>query len=78
MVKKGVSEYRNPDSLLKPGSKEAIKCGCICPVMDNHHGRGFPYGGSLCFWHSVDCPIHGEDNGKTGKNVDASGDKEGS
>ena len=24
-----------------PGSDEAIKMGCTCPVMDNAHGKGF-------------------------------------
>lgn len=24
-----------------PGSDEAIKIGCTCPVMDNAHGKGF-------------------------------------
>jgi hypothetical protein len=23
-----------------PGTEEAIKQGCKCPVLDNHHGRG--------------------------------------
>ena len=25
---------------LNPGSDEARKAGCTCPVMDNAHGRG--------------------------------------
>jgi len=25
---------------VPPGSPEAVKRGCICPVIDNHHGRG--------------------------------------
>ncbi len=25
---------------VPPGSPEAIKHGCTCPVIDNHHGRG--------------------------------------
>lgn len=41
-----------------PGSDEAIKAGCTCPVLDNHHGRGFPCYGETCFWYSGDCPLH--------------------
>lgn len=43
-----------------PGSDEAIKMGCECPVMDNCHGRGFPRGNEQSFWINSDCPIHGE------------------
>jgi len=44
-----------------PGSPEAVKLGCTCPVIDNHHGKGVPYGanGEVGFWHSGDCPLHG-------------------
>jgi len=47
-----------------PGSKEAIKQGCTCPVMDNNNGKGLPIpdkDGTIqtAFWMSVDCPIHG-------------------
>ncbi len=38
-----------------PGSDAALKLGCTCPVMDNHHGRG----DSCSFWISADCPLHG-------------------
>ena len=24
-----------------PGSPEAVEAGCSCPVIDNHHGRGY-------------------------------------
>jgi hypothetical protein len=41
-----------------PGSDEAIERGCTCPVLDNHHGRGFMWRGGLTFWYSADCPIH--------------------
>jgi hypothetical protein len=39
-----------------PGSDEAIKQGCICPVMDNAHGRGL---GNDLFWINQKCPVHG-------------------
>jgi hypothetical protein len=40
-----------------PGSDEAIKQGCTCPVMDNHYGKG-AYGDGKVFWYSETCPIH--------------------
>lgn len=40
-----------------PGSKAAGLKGCICPVLDNSHGRGY-----LCqpnvFVIREDCPLH--------------------
>ena len=44
-----------------PGSYEAIKHGCLCPVLDNGYGVGIDGKGKM-FWIDVDCPIHG---GKT-------------
>ncbi len=46
-----------------PGSPDAVKAGCTCPIMDNHHGAGIamPNGrGGLdtLFWKSGDCPLH--------------------
>lgn len=45
-----------------PGSDEAIKRGCKCPVIDNHHGEGVPIGkdGAPLFWISEKCPLHGQ------------------
>ena len=46
-----------------PGSEEAIDRGCICPVLDNHHGRGF-YADipgrprETYFYYTGDCPLH--------------------
>ena len=47
-------------SVPSPGSKEAQKKGCTCPVMDNHHGKGFPYPGvdTPAFWINGNCPLH--------------------
>jgi len=42
---------------MNPGSDEAIKEGCICPILDNHHGEGL---GKGQFWISKECPLHGE------------------
>lgn len=48
----------------KPGSAEAGVFGCTCPVMDNHHGKGFPAldsdgGRCTAFWIDASCPLHG-------------------
>lgn len=43
-----------------PGSDEAVEQGCTCPVLDNNHGEGIPYGKSKeqCFWVNEECPLH--------------------
>lgn len=46
----------------KPGSPEAQKAGCLCPVLDNNHGKGCGYldaDGNPTFWIDMACPIHG-------------------
>lgn len=46
-----------------PGSAEAVKLGCTCPVMDNHDGKGFPMKDgdttSTAFWINGTCQLHG-------------------
>ena len=42
-----------------PGSTEARKAGCLCPVMDNHYGKGMPYPDGPRFWANAECPLHG-------------------
>ena len=45
-----------------PGSTEAIALGCICPVLDNAHGRGYLGDGERFGWVVVEsCPIHGKE-----------------
>jgi hypothetical protein len=46
-----------------PGTKEAIDAGCICPVLDNNHGKGIPIktkDGTIQtgYWMNGACPIH--------------------
>lgn len=43
-----------------PGSPEAVKYGCKCPVMDNANGKGAGTGksGEPMFWYSAECPLH--------------------
>jgi hypothetical protein len=53
---------------LNPGSDEAIKAGCKCPVLDNNHGRGCgakDENGDPLFWMNGACKIHGGKDGKT-------------
>lgn len=38
-----------------PGSKEAVKLGCTCPVLDNDNGAGL---GNGLYWISAGCPVH--------------------
>jgi hypothetical protein len=40
-----------------PGSDEALSMGCICPVLDNGHGRMPPYPPSG-WWVTEGCPLH--------------------
>ena len=42
---------------LEPGGREAVKRGCTCPVIDNHHGRGFQ-GKRGCHIITAGCPVH--------------------
>lgn len=54
-----------------PGSNEAINAGCCCPVLDNVHGRGFPWPrtdgrdpNKFPSWYiNEDCPLHGAKSG---------------
>jgi hypothetical protein len=48
------------DDQPNPGSDEAQGKGCLCPVMDNHHGAGFPSSNGPLFWINSSCELHGE------------------
>jgi len=39
---------------MNPGSDEALDNGCLCPVLDNGHGKRR----DGLFWMNADCPIH--------------------
>jgi len=43
-----------------PGSDEAIKLGCICPIADNNNGKGLEINGQIVFWHTYGCEVHKE------------------
>lgn len=49
-----------------PGSPHAVSQGCLCPRMDNAHGRGFLGGvkderGETVFVKVEGCPLHWTD-----------------
>ena len=44
-------------SKSNPGSKSAIDAGCVCPVMDNSHGKGY-YGQEGVYVYSGACEYH--------------------
>lgn len=48
-----------PNNKPNPGSKEAIELGCTCPVMDNHHGRGYQ-GVEGIYIYNGDCNLHSQ------------------
>lgn len=41
-----------------PGTEEAQRLGCICPVIDNHYGKGIPYPEGPMFIINGGCPLH--------------------
>jgi len=43
--------------LPNPGSDAARALGCLCPVLDNNHGRWLPWQGGWII--SARCPMHG-------------------
>lgn len=45
--------------LPNPGSDEAIDAGCVCPVLDNAHGKGYYAGPPGTFVMNEDCLVHG-------------------
>jgi hypothetical protein len=49
---------KTPKAKPNPGSQEACKQGCTCPVMDNHNGQGIPSKHGPRFWINGDCPMH--------------------
>lgn len=45
----------------KPGSPEAVKAGCKCPVMDNAQGKGRGgCGEDFGWWVNARCELHGK------------------
>jgi len=44
-----------------PGTQEALDAGCLCPVLDNSHGKGYMGLGEErgLYVYNGECPIHG-------------------
>lgn len=42
-----------------PGSEEAQKLGCLCPVLDNGHGQGSMWGPGT-FIMTEGCKLHND------------------
>lgn len=40
-----------------PGSNAALNMGCLCPVLDNNHGRWPPWPPDG-WWTTGGCPVH--------------------
>ncbi len=63
MSREAVPYYQPRSGYLPPGSDAARLAGCVCPVLDNNHGRfpvvppsdDSPDGG---WWVRTDCPVH--------------------
>jgi hypothetical protein len=45
------------DAPPPPGSDEALELSCICPVLDNSHGKGF-MGVEGYYVYAEGCPLH--------------------
>lgn len=42
-----------------PGSPEAVAHGCLCAIIDNHYGEGFPTrDGQRGWWITSTCELH--------------------
>lgn len=52
------------EKIPNPGSDEAIKKGCLCPILDNNHGKSSPFpdsgqlGGMDGWWIHEKCKLH--------------------
>lgn len=43
-----------------PGSDKAVQNGCMCPVVDNCHGKG-AYGVEGQYFINAMCKLHGQE-----------------
>ena len=50
----------------RPGSDEALKAGCLCPPLDNAHGRGW-MGIEGQYVIAGDCPMHAQKEAEGGR-----------
>lgn len=65
-------EKPTTNAVPNPGSDEALRLGCLCPVLDNAHGRGYlggvkdPDTGETMFVITVGCAVHSPAASKSG------------
>lgn len=45
------------EKIPNPGTTEAVILGCLCPVVDNHHGQGYK-GRKDSFIYDDRCKVH--------------------
>jgi hypothetical protein len=55
------------NAVPNPGTQEALSQGCTCPVVDNHHGKGFR-GHKGVFIYFANCPVHDRKSPTEGHN----------
>jgi hypothetical protein len=55
MAKKHVSKFIN---WPPPGTTEAKKVGCICPVEENNYGIGLERVDGTSYLVNLDCKVH--------------------
>lgn len=48
---------RDKRTIPNPGSDEALKLGCRCPVLDNNHGMWAPWPPDG-WWVTQSCKMH--------------------
>lgn len=61
-------------TLPAAGSDAAIFGGCKCPVLDNHHGKGYMGGvkdehGDTVYVTAQTCPLHGREETEPLKDI---------
>jgi hypothetical protein len=57
---KGQAQASGDEKLLRPGSEDARAHGCLCPIIDNNFGDGFPGPDHKThFIYRMGCPLHG-------------------
>ena len=52
-----MADARNETGKPNPGSRDALKQGCTCAVIDNNHGKFSPFLNGE-WWITEGCPVH--------------------
>jgi len=51
-----MNKIREMKPIPNPGSNDAVRRGCTCPILDNSKGWGYFKKDS--FWITQNCPLH--------------------